>query len=265
MFFARVFHLGEPLPLSELIPALEHMGVRAIGEHPYRINGRERTVSIHDLELCAGRPIDIAAVAERFEETFVRIWHGTADDDSLNRLVLVGGLEWREVIVLRAYARYMKQTLFGFDQEFISDTLFKHPETARLLMQLFVERFDPEASGDGAALHARDRRTSRSRRAVERRPDPAAIARVDRSDRPHQLLPTDAGWRAERPAVAQARAAASGEHAGAGADERDPRAFARAWKVCTFAPVRSRAAGCAGPTGWKTTAPKCSGWSKRRP
>ncbi len=154
MFFARVFHLGEPLPLSELIPALEHMGVRAIGEHPYRINGSTRTVSIHDLELCAGRPIDIAAVAERFEETFVRIWHGTADDDSLNRLVLVGGLEWREVIVLRAYARYMKQTLFGFEQEFISDTLFKHPETARLLMQLFVERFDPEASGDGKALHA---------------------------------------------------------------------------------------------------------------
>ena len=154
MFFARVFHLGEPLPLSELIPALEHMGVRAIGEQPYRINGSTRTVSIHDLELCAGRPIDIAAVAERFEETFVRIWHGTADDDSLNRLVLVGGLEWREVIVLRAYSRYMKQTLFGFEQEFISDTLFKHPETARLLMQLFTERFDPEASGDGKALHA---------------------------------------------------------------------------------------------------------------
>ncbi len=154
MFFARVFHLGEPLPLSELVPALEHMGVRAIGEHPYRINGSSRTISIHDLELCAGLPIDIAAVAERFEETFVRVWHGTADDDSLNRLVLVGGLEWREVIVLRAYARYMKQTLFGFEQEFISDTLFKHPETARLLMQLFVERFDPEGSGDGTALHA---------------------------------------------------------------------------------------------------------------
>ena len=56
MFFARVFHLGEPLPLSELVPALEHMGVRAIGEHPYRIdsrriNGSSRTISIHDLEL----------------------------------------------------------------------------------------------------------------------------------------------------------------------------------------------------------------------
>ena len=192
MFFACVFHLGEPLPLSELIPALEHMGVRAIGEHPYRINGSTRTVSIHDLELCAGRPIDIAAVAERFEETFVRIWHGTADDDSLNRLVLVGGLEWREVIVLRAYARYMKQTLFGFEQEFISDTLFKHPETARLLMQLFVERFDPEASGDGKAPACGDSRAPRSCRVAQRRPDTAAAARIDRSDRSHQLLPTGA-------------------------------------------------------------------------
>ena len=168
------------------------MGVRAIGEQPYRINGSTRTVSIHDLELCAGRPIDIAAVAERFEETFVRIWHGTADDDSLNRLVLVGGLEWREVIVLRAYSRYMKQTLFGFEQEFISDTLFKHPETARLLMQLFTERFDPEASGDGKALHAEIIERLDRVAVVERRPHSAKAARTDRS---HATAPTTSNGR----------------------------------------------------------------------
>ncbi len=192
---------------------------------PYRINGSSRTISIHDLELCAGRPIDIAAVAERFEETFVRIWHGTADDDSLNRLVLVGGLEWREVIVLRAYARYMKQTLFGFEQEFISDTLFKHPETARLLMQLFVERFDPEASGDGNALHAEIiERLDRVELLNEDRILRRLLELIEATDRTNYFQ-RDADGAPKDASGAEARAAAAGEHSGAGADERNPRAF----------------------------------------
>jgi glutamate dehydrogenase len=154
MFFLRVFHLGEPLPLSDLIPVLEHLGVRAIGENPYRVSGTARTVSIHDFELCFGRPIDVAAVGARFEDTFVHVWSGAADDDSFNRLVLLAGIDWREVAMLRAYAAYMKQTQFGFGREFISDTLCKHPEITHRLIRLFVERFDPGGRGDGQALHA---------------------------------------------------------------------------------------------------------------
>ncbi len=162
MFFLRVFHLGEPLPLSDLIPVLEHMGVRTIGENPYRIGTAVRTVSIHDLELRFGRPnagearvppLDIAAVGARFEETFVRVWSGAADEDSFNRLVLLAQLEWREVAMLRAYAAYMKQTQFGFSQEFISDTLSKHPQITKQLVNLFVERFEPDGTGDTTSLH----------------------------------------------------------------------------------------------------------------
>jgi len=154
MFFARIIRLGEPLPLSDVLPALEHLGVRAIGEQPYRLNGGARTVAIHDFELSFGRPIDIAAASARFEDAFVRIWNGAADDDSFNRLVLHAGLGWREVAVLRAYARYMKQTAFGFGQEFIADTLCKHADVTAGLIRLFVERFDPDGAGDGRAIAA---------------------------------------------------------------------------------------------------------------
>ncbi len=147
MFFLRVFHLGEPLPLSDLIPVLEHMGVRAIGENPYRISCATHTVSIHDFELAVGGPVDIAAVGARFEDAFVQVWQRAADDDSFNRLVLLAGLDWRQVAMLRAYAEYMKQTRFGLGREFISNTLCKYPAIARGLVRLFVERFDPDADG----------------------------------------------------------------------------------------------------------------------
>jgi glutamate dehydrogenase len=149
MFFLKVFHLGEPLPLSDLLPALENMGVRVIGEHPYRISGAGRTISIHDFELSAGRPVDIADISLRFQAAFVRVWSGDADDDAFNRLVLKAGLDWREVAILRAYASYLKQTRFGFSQEFIRDTLCTHPDVARALAELFVERFDPDGTSDG--------------------------------------------------------------------------------------------------------------------
>jgi glutamate dehydrogenase len=154
VFFARVFHLGEPLPLADVLPTLEHLGVRAIGEQPYRINGGARTIAIHDFELAFGKPIDIAAASARFEDAFVRIWSRTADDDSFNRLVLHAAIEWREVAVLRAYARYLKQTLFGFGQEFISDTLCKHGDLSAALVRLFVERFDPDRTGDVKTIAA---------------------------------------------------------------------------------------------------------------
>ena len=50
----------------------------------------------------------------RFEEAFIRAWNGLAEDDGYNRLILSAGLSWREVSVLRAIARYMRQIRFGF-------------------------------------------------------------------------------------------------------------------------------------------------------
>ena len=202
MFFLRVFHLGEPLPLSDLVPVLEHMGVRAIGENPYRISCAARTVSIHDLELSFGRPLDIAAVGARFEETFVRVWSGAADDDSFNRLVLVAQLEWREVAMLRAYAAYMRQTQFGFSREFISDTLCKHPQVDARSGQPVRRAVRSRWNGRRSNVARAGRRRTRARRAAERGPHPAADARNDRSDAAHQLLPTGCRWRAEAAACA---------------------------------------------------------------
>jgi glutamate dehydrogenase len=145
----KIFHLGDPLSLSAILPALENMGVRVIGGQPYEIhcvNGK--TISIHDFELTYSRALDIAEIGPRFEDAFVRLWNGLADNDSYNRLVLAAGLTSREVNVLRSYARYMRQTRFGFSQDFISDTLLKNAEIAGRLARYFVDRFSLRESHD---------------------------------------------------------------------------------------------------------------------
>jgi len=146
----KVFHLGEPLPLSDIIPQLENMGLRVAGEHPYRISRSSGPlVSILDFQLLYEQPLNIDEAGERFQDALVRTWKRSLEDDGYNRMLLGAGLTWRQVSVLRTYAKYMKQIRFGFSQEFISDTLHKHHAVAADLVAYFEQRFDPVAGAAG--------------------------------------------------------------------------------------------------------------------
>jgi len=152
----KIFHLGSTLPLSDVIATLENMGLRIRAEHPYNIERPgEPLAALLDFDLIYPDALDLNEIGERFADAFQRIWAGAVDDDRYNRLLLAAGLNWRQVNVLRTYARYMKQIRFGFSQEFISDTLCKHPAIAAALVEFFERRFDPAAAADTdpAPLH----------------------------------------------------------------------------------------------------------------
>ncbi len=148
----KVFHLGGPLPLSDVVSKLENMGLVVAEEQPHRIQtANGRTVSLHDFLLIHQGEIDLAEAGGRFNEAFERVWTGQVEDDGFNRLVLAAGLTWRQVTVLRSYARYLQQIRFGFSQPFISDTLVGHPHISRLLLRCFEARFDLDENTSTAA------------------------------------------------------------------------------------------------------------------
>ena len=78
-----------------------------------------------------------------FEEAFARAWRGEIENDDFNRLVLGANLSWREVTILRAYCKYLRQTGFTFSQAYMEQALSAHPAIAKKLAELFVARFDP--------------------------------------------------------------------------------------------------------------------------
>lgn len=144
----QLFHANDQLPLSDVIPVLEHLGMRVVGEHPYEISRSDgETIWLHDfaLEPSGQEEINVAEIKDVFKGAFEQIWNGAAENDSFNRLVLTAHLHWRQIAMLRAYARYMKQVRFNFGQGYIASTLENHPGITRLLLDLFTLRFDPEA------------------------------------------------------------------------------------------------------------------------
>jgi len=140
----KLYHADTPLALSDVLPILENLGLRVLGEFPYHLrhnNGRE--FWIHDFAFTAaeGLDLDIQQLNDTLQDAFVHIVRGDAENDAFNRLVLTAGLPWRDVALLRAYARYLKQIRLGFDLGYIASTLNNHTDIARELTRLFKTRF----------------------------------------------------------------------------------------------------------------------------
>jgi glutamate dehydrogenase len=138
----------QPLPLSEAVPMLEAMGVRVVEERPYEVHPQGATPAwIHDFGLshASHDELDLHEVRERFQEAFTRALRGDSESDGFNQLVLAAGLTWREIVVLRACCKYLRQTKLTFSQSYMEEALAANPAIARGLVELFHARFDPDA------------------------------------------------------------------------------------------------------------------------
>jgi len=143
----KLFRKGLTIPLSDVVPILENMELRIISERPYELNLKEGdTIWINDYRMLhsTGEAFNSETIKEIFQEAFDHIWRGKAENDGFNRLVLVASLSWREIMVLRAYAKYLWQTGFVFSHNYIADTFAANANIAALLIRLFKCRFDPD-------------------------------------------------------------------------------------------------------------------------
>lgn len=142
----KIFNQGEALLLSDLIPVLEHLGLKVVDEFPFEIQHPKYGCTwIYDFNLIyePDPELNPADYRDDFSDAFLNIWHGRAENDKFNHLILGTKLNWREVAMLRAYAKYMKQTRFGISFDYIAQTLIAYKEITEYLASIFANRFKP--------------------------------------------------------------------------------------------------------------------------
>ncbi|MGI9451219.1 MAG: NAD-glutamate dehydrogenase, partial [Geminicoccaceae bacterium] len=142
----KIGRTGTGIPLSDVLPILEDMGLRVIDEQPYEIVAAEgQTFWLHDFGIRPTEKIDVnlEQIRPDFQETFKGIWQGDIENDGFNQLVLHANLTCRQIVVLRAYCKYMLQIDIPFSQAYMEQTLARNPDLTRLLAELFDVRFDP--------------------------------------------------------------------------------------------------------------------------
>ncbi|WP_330296648.1 NAD-glutamate dehydrogenase [Streptomyces sp. NBC_00503] len=160
----KIYRTGEQVSLSAVLPVLQRLGVEVTDERPYELRCSDRTNAwIYDFGLRMPLPNgngDSAAASnylgddarERFQDAFAAVWQGDAENDNFNTLVLGAGLTWRQAVVLRAYAKYLRQAGATFSQDYMEDTLRNNVHTTRLLVSLFEARMSPGRQSAGSEL-----------------------------------------------------------------------------------------------------------------
>jgi glutamate dehydrogenase len=145
----------QPVSLTTVLPVFGDLGVEVVDERPYELDLADgRRVHIYDFGLrypgAAGWTRGQADLGRAtFQEAFAAVWSGRAESDGCNGLVLGAGLSWRQVSVLRAYVKYLRQAGLTFSQEYVESALAANVEIVRLLARLFEARFDPARGGGG--------------------------------------------------------------------------------------------------------------------
>jgi glutamate dehydrogenase len=152
----KLYRSGGPVLVSDVLPLLEHLGVRVADQRPHvvRPEGGE-PLWIYDFGLQCEHLDRLDTVATLFQEAFARVWRGEMEDDGFNRLVLLADLPWRDVSVLRAYAKYLRQAGTTFSPDYVESAVAAHPGIAAKLVALFHVRFGPvDIADDERAEHA---------------------------------------------------------------------------------------------------------------
>ncbi|MBA3535138.1 MAG: NAD-glutamate dehydrogenase [Tatlockia sp.] len=145
-FRLKIYQHDNTIPLSEVLPIIERLGMKAISERPYVLkfdDGHVTWINDFALQYTHAGHFEIDEIKELFQNAFASIWFGRAENDGFNQLVLAAGLDWRQVAVLRTYAKYFKQIGFTFSQEYIETALANNANIASKLVHLFEIRFDP--------------------------------------------------------------------------------------------------------------------------
>ncbi|MDP3705789.1 MAG: NAD-glutamate dehydrogenase [Legionellaceae bacterium] len=153
-FRLKIYQNDITLPLSDVLPIIENLGLRAISERPYVLkfdDGRVTWINDFSMHYTRGGHVNVDEIKELFQNAFSRVWFGDAENDGFNQLVLAASVTCRQVAVLRTYAKYFKQIGFTFSQEYIEMALCNHAMIAKKLVQLFELRFSPDYSGDRVA------------------------------------------------------------------------------------------------------------------
>lgn len=145
----KIHHASRMVPLSDCLPMLENLGFKVIGEHSYEMVDRS-TACIHDFTLSREEGIDypLETMTPLIETLLEQVWLGKTEDDDFNILAIKSAMTWDEIVILRAYGKYLRQLGLGYTPDYIANCLVQHSSLAVMLIEIFKLQFDPASGGD---------------------------------------------------------------------------------------------------------------------
>ena len=150
----KIYARTGSIALSHCVPVFENLGLFVDFETGYPVRPQTKPVEdapdvywVHSLfmQTADGTPLELAGIAHDFEQAFLAVWSGRAENDGFNKLILKANASWREAALIRALASYRRQSGMDQPQEVQEAALASYPAVTALLLELFATRLDPAA------------------------------------------------------------------------------------------------------------------------
>ena len=148
------------LTLSETLPAIENLGFTAIDEQSFAIKESDDFKYSWIYEFKLSSPIEIEvpfdALKKNIEEALGKMSEGELVSDSLSKMLVLSGFDWRKVKLLKALTRYLHQTGLPYGKGYVQQTLVKHYKYTEKLVDYFTAKFDPKNLSEDRAKYLSD-------------------------------------------------------------------------------------------------------------
>ena len=151
----KIYNPNAPVTLSDILPIMNNFGFNTIEEKPYVVTLDDKKIWVHDFVI-RYKNIDQARTVKDtkqvFEEGLTAIWNKECENDELNALIALAKMPWRDVLILRTYTKYIRQTGMQYTPQYIMKALTDHPNIADLFLELFYGMHKP--------THSKEKRTT---------------------------------------------------------------------------------------------------------
>ncbi len=137
------------LDLLLSMPVLQNLGLHVFDQLTARIGNDELTlgfVQSFRVQKQGGRHLEETHHRQLMIDLLKAVFQGRAENDPLNGLLITADLSWQAIHVLQLYRNLLLQLSAPFSRETINATLLRYPAGARLLVDTFMEQFDPDAA-----------------------------------------------------------------------------------------------------------------------
>ena len=153
-YFRLHFYSQQERFLDAYIPVLENMHLRVMDQvqFPVTVEGATQFIRSFTIKTAASQCVSLASVNSQLLKTIQEILDGKSEDDALNKLLVLTGMAWQEIDVLRAYRNYYLQLAHHTTRASVNHALINNPSVALCLFNYFEARFRPNSDWDDPVL-----------------------------------------------------------------------------------------------------------------
>lgn len=160
-FTLKIYSSSSFLTLSDTLPAIENLGFIAIDEQCFTIKETRDTKPSWIYEFTLSSPVKIETeftiLKQNIETALDKLAEGVFVSDALSKLLVLSGMDWEKIRLLKALTNYFHQTGVPYGRTYVQNTLVKHNQFTEMLIQLFEALFNPETHSEKLADSTREK------------------------------------------------------------------------------------------------------------